>query len=112
MSKNKTYTSDDVLAMCKEYMNETHIKFIEKAIYFATYAHKEQIRKSGEAYIVHPIQAAGILAELKLDPDTIATGFLHDVVEDTPYTREQLVEDFGEEIALLVDGVTNLGNIK
>ena len=64
MSKIKTYTSDDVLAMCKEYMNEKHIQFIEKAIYFATFAHKEQVRKSGEAYIVHPIQVAGILAEL------------------------------------------------
>ena len=66
MSKNKTYTADDVLAMCKEYMNETHIKFIEKAIYFATYAHKDQIRKSGEAYIVHPIQVAGNSCSIKV----------------------------------------------
>ena len=112
MSKNKTYTSDDVLAMCKEYMNETQIKFIEKAIYFATFAHKEQIRKSGEAYIVHPIQVAGILAELKLDPDTIATGFLHDVVEDTGFSIDDIEYEFGKDVAFLVEGVTKLGKIK
>ena len=112
MSKNKTYTADDVLAMCKEYMNEKHIRFIEKAIYFATYAHKEQIRKSGEAYIVHPIQVAGILAELKLDPDTIATGFLHDVVEDTGFSIDDIEYEFGKDVAFLVEGVTKLGKIK
>ena len=112
MSKNKTYTADDVLAMCKEYMNETHVKFIEKAIYFATYAHKDQIRKSGEAYIVHPIQVAGILAELKLDPDTIATGFLHDVVEDTGFSIDDIEYEFGKDVAFLVEGVTKLGKIK
>ena len=112
MSKNKTYTADDVLAMCKEYMNETHIKFIEKAIYFATYAHKDQIRKSGEAYIVHPIQVAGILAELKLDPDTIATGFLHDIVEDTGFSIDDIEYEFGKDVAFLVEGVTKLGKIK
>ncbi len=112
MSKNKTYNADDVLAMCKEYMNETHIKFIEKAIYFATYAHKDQIRKSGEAYIVHPIQVAGILAELKLDPDTIATGFLHDVVEDTGFSIDDIEYEFGKDVAFLVEGVTKLGKIK
>lgn len=112
MSKNKTYTSDDVLAMCKEYMNEKHIQFIEKAIYFATFAHKEQVRKSGEAYIVHPIQVAGILAELKLDPDTIATGFLHDVVEDTGFSIDDIEYEFGKDVAFLVEGVTKLGKIK
>ena len=112
MSKNKTYTSDDVLAMCKEYMNEKHIQFIEKAIYFATFAHKEQVRKSGEAYIVHPIQVAGILAELKLDHDTIATGFLHDVVEDTGFSIDDIEYEFGKDVAFLVEGVTKLGKIK
>ena len=93
-------------------MTETHIKFIEKAIYFATYAHKDQIRKSGEAYIVHPIQVAGILAELKLDPDTIATGFLHDVVEDTGFSIDDIEYEFGKDVAFLVEGVTKLGKIK
>ena len=75
MSKNKNYTAEDVISLCREYMNEKSIQFIEKAIEYATFAHKDQVRKSGEAYIVHPIQVAGILAELRLDPDTIATAF-------------------------------------
>ena len=112
MSKNKNYTAEDVISLCREYMNEKSIQFIEKAIEYATYAHKDQVRKSGEAYIVHPIQVAGILAELHLDPDTIATGFLHDVVEDTGFTIEDIDYVFGKDVAFLVDGVTKLGKIK
>ena len=112
MSKNKNYTAEDVISLCREYMNEKHIQFIEKAIEYATFAHKDQVRKSGEAYIVHPIQVAGILAELRLDPDTIATGFLHDVVEDTGFTIEDIEYVFGKDVAFLVDGVTKLGKIK
>lgn len=112
MSKIKNYTAEDVVNMCREYMNEAHIQFIEKAIKVATFAHKEQIRKSGEPYIVHPIQVAGILAELKLDPDTIATGFLHDVVEDTGFTIDDIEYIFGKDVAFLVEGVTKLGKIK
>ena len=112
MSKNKNYTAEDVISLCREYMNEKSIQFIEKAIEYATYAHKDQVRKSGEAYIVHPIQVAGILAELHLDPDTIATGFLHDVVEDTGFTIEDIEYVFGKDVAFLVDGVTKLGKIK
>jgi len=112
MSKNKNYTAEDVISLCREYMNEKSIQFIEKAIEYATFAHKDQVRKSGEAYIVHPIQVAGILAELHLDPDTIATGFLHDVVEDTKYTFDDIKETFGEDIAVIVDGVTKLDKVK
>lgn len=112
MSKNKTYTVDEVIEMCRGYMNEKHIQFIQKAVDFATFAHREQVRKSGEAYIVHPIQVAGILAELKLDPDTIATGFLHDVVEDTGFSLDDIEYEFGKDVAFLVDGVTKLGKIK
>ena len=112
MSKNKNYTAEDVISLCREYMNEKSIQFIEKAIEYATFAHKDQVRKSGEAYIVHPIQVAGILAELHLDPDTIATGFLHDVVEDTGFTIEDIEYVFGKDVAFLVDGVTKLGKIK
>lgn len=112
MSKNKNYTAEDVVSLCREYMNEKSIQFIEKAIEYATYAHKDQVRKSGEAYIVHPIQVAGILAELRLDPDTIATGFLHDVVEDTGFTIDDIDYVFGKDVAFLVDGVTKLGKIK
>ncbi len=74
--------------------------------------HEGQLRKSGEPYFIHPINVAIILAQLGMDEATIIGGLLHDVVEDTEYTREELVADFGEEIALLVDGVTKLGTIK
>ena len=64
-------------------------------------AHKEQFRSSGEPYIIHPVQVAGILADLQMDPETVAAGFLHDVVEDTAVTREDLVREFSEEVAML-----------
>ncbi|WP_236620755.1 MULTISPECIES: bifunctional (p)ppGpp synthetase/guanosine-3',5'-bis(diphosphate) 3'-pyrophosphohydrolase [Carnobacterium] len=93
-------------------MNSNHVAFVKKACDFATNAHKDQYRKSGEPYIIHPIQVAGILAELKMDPVTVATGFLHDVVEDTEYTFEDISREFSPEVAMLVDGVTKLGKIK
>ena len=85
---------------------------IGKAFDTADRLHDGQFRKSGEPYIIHPVNVAYILAEMGMDDATIVGGLLHDVVEDTEYTREQLVNDFGEEIALLVDGVTKLGTIK
>nr|WP_245741822.1 bifunctional (p)ppGpp synthetase/guanosine-3',5'-bis(diphosphate) 3'-pyrophosphohydrolase [Pisciglobus halotolerans] len=93
-------------------MNSNHVAFVKKASDFAAKAHEGQFRKSGEPYIIHPIQVAGILAELKMDPVTVATGFLHDVVEDTPYTFEDIAEEFTQEVAELVDGVTKLGKIQ
>ncbi len=93
-------------------MSPEHVAFVQKALDYATEAHKEQFRKSGEPYIIHPIQVAGILAELHMDPHTVATGFLHDVVEDTPITLADLTRDFGSDVAMLVDGVTKLGKIK
>jgi len=89
------------------------VEIITKAFNFAKQAHKGVKRLSGEPYIMHPIAVAQIACEeMGLGSTSICAALLHDVVEDTPYTREQLVEDFGEEIALLVDGVTKLGNIK
>lgn len=85
---------------------------IGKAFDIARELHDGQLRKSGEPYLIHPIAVAKILAQLGMDDETIVGGLLHDVVEDTEYTREQLVEDFSEEVALLVDGVTKLGAIK
>lgn len=84
---------------------------IEKAYKTADTAHKGQVRKSGEAYIIHPLCVAIILAELELDKETIVAGLLHDVVEDTVMTVEEIASEFSEEIALLVDGVTKLGQL-
>lgn len=112
MPKNKDYTAQEVIALTVTYMNSSHVAFVKKACDFAKNAHKDQFRKSGEPYIIHPIQVAGILAELKMDPVTVATGFLHDVVEDTEYTFEDISREFSPEVAMLVDGVTKLGKIK
>ena len=102
----------DIFEKAAEYLNDEDIKFIKYAYDFAKESHKEQFRKSGEPYIIHPVQVAGILVNLRLDPETIAGGFLHDVVEDTDVTLEDLSTNFSEEVAMLVDGVTKLGKIK
>lgn len=103
----------------KEFLDKTlelnskyDINLIEKAYNIAEKQHKGQLRKSGEPYIIHPVATAMILAELGMDEDVVVAGLLHDVVEDTDYTKEDLLEDFGESICLLVDGVTKLGSIK
>ena len=84
---------------------------IKKAYELAAEMHEGQLRKSGEPYLIHPVEVAKILAGLGMDEQTIIAGLLHDVVEDTEYTEEQLKQDFGEEVTLLVDGVTKLGNL-
>lgn len=112
MAKEHILTPEEVFELVKSYMNDEHVDFVKKAYEVAKEAHKEQFRSSGEPYIIHPVQVAGILADLQMDPETVAAGFLHDVVEDTEVTRDDLVRDFGEDVALLVDGVTKLGKIK
>lgn len=97
---------------CSGYMNAEHVAIVQKACDFATYVHREQFRKSGEPYIVHPIQVAAILAELKMDPETVSAGFLHDVVEDTPVILADIGELFGKDIEVIVDGVTKLSKIR
>lgn len=112
MAKEQILTPENVFEIVKTYMNDEHVEFVKKAYEIANEAHKEQLRSSGEPYIIHPIQVAGILAKLQMDPETVAAGFLHDVVEDTVFTREDIVNEFNEEVAMLVDGVTKLGKIK
>ena len=101
----------ELIASVKKYHPSTDISLIEKAYKTADTAHKGQVRKSGEAYIIHPLCVAIILAELELDKETIVAGLLRDVVEDTVMTVEEIASEFSEEIALLVDGVTKLGQL-
>ena len=108
MSKYVEMTHEQVIDACKKYLDDEQIAFIEEAYQFAKKAHANQKRASGQPYIVHPTQVAGTLANLGLDPDTIAAGFLHDTVEDTDVTNDELKEKFGKDVAFIVDGVTKL----
>lgn len=94
------------------YNENYNMEVVGKAYDVAYELHSGQMRKSGEPYIIHPIAVTTILAQLGMDEETLVAGLLHDVVEDTDYTRTELIDDFGEDVALLVDGVTKLGNIK
>ena len=100
---------DELIQKVKKYHPSTDVSQIEKAYQIAYNAHNGQVRKSGEPYIIHPICVAIILADLELDKETIVGGLLHDVVEDTVMTREDIEAEFGSEVALIVDGVTKLG---
>ena len=95
-----------------EYNSKYDIDLIGRAYDVAEEMHRGQLRKSGEPYLIHPMAVAEILADLGMDEETIIAGLLHDVVEDTPYTSEELASDFGDEVELLVDGVTKLGSLK
>lgn len=103
---------DEVIKKASSYLAEADLKMINRAYELANEAHEGQVRKSGVPYIVHPIAVAGILANLHMDAETVAAGFLHDVVEDTEITLDTLRKEFGVEVALLVDGVTKLDKIK
>ena len=109
--ENPTELYEKLIAMIKKYHPSDEISLIEKAYKLADDAHKEQKRRSGEPYIIHPLSVAIILAEFELDKETIIAGILHDVVEDTVFTLEEITEMFGAEVALLVDGVTKLTQV-
>ena len=102
----------DLISRVQKYHPSDDISLIEKAYQLADEAHKTQVRKSGEPYIIHPLCVAIILADLEMDKETIAAGLLHDVVEDTIYTSEEIEERFGADVALLVDGVTKLQSLQ
>ena len=95
----------------RKYHPSADITMVEKAYRIAKAAHKDQVRKSGEPYLIHPLWVGIILANLEMDKETIVAGMLHDVVEDTKMTLEDITREFGEEVALLVDGVTKLGQL-
>ena len=95
----------------RKYHPSADISMVEKAYHIAKNAHEGQKRKSGEEYIIHPLWVATILAQLEMDKETIVAGMLHDVVEDTIMTDEEIRQEFGDEVALIVDGVTKLGQL-
>ena len=111
MSQVKELTHEDVRKMVSSYMNDEHVALVEKAYRFAAICHHDQRRKSGEPYIIHPIQVAGILANLQMDPETVCAGYLHDIAEDTGASLGDIKELFGPTIAMIVDGDTKLGKI-
>ena len=102
---------DMLIARIQQYHPSTDTSMIEKAYELAKKAHGNQCRKSGEPYIVHPLWVTIILANLEMDKETIVAGMLHDVVEDTEVTDGEIEKEFGKEVALLVDGVTKLGQL-
>ena len=101
----------ELIEKIKTYHPSNDFSMVEKAYQLANNAHKDQKRKSGEPYIIHPLKVAYILAELELDMESIVAGILHDVIEDTEYSYEDISNMFSEEIAALVDGVTKLGKL-
>jgi guanosine-3',5'-bis(diphosphate) 3'-pyrophosphohydrolase len=103
---------NDILEAVKSYHPQADLDLIRKAYVVSAKYHAGQVRKSGEPYLSHPLEVAMILAELKLDEASICTGLLHDTVEDTEATKEEIEEVFGKDIAHLVDGVTKLSQIK
>ena len=102
---------DMLIARIRKYHPSTDVSMIKRAYDLAQEAHGDQCRKSGEPYIIHPLWVAIILADLEMDKETIAAGILHDVVEDTQISEEEIRRDFGDDVALLVDGVTKLGRL-
>ena len=107
-SNDPEFLHEELKKCILRYHPSTNLTLIEKAYELAYNAHKDQKRKSGEPYIIHPLCVAIILAQLELDKETIIAGLLHDVIEDTDTSREYVAQEFGEEVALLVEGVTKL----
>ena len=104
-------TIEEIVKSAKKYNRRSNSKLLMKAYDYANTNHEGQARKSGEPYISHPLEVAYIVSTLELDDNAICAALLHDVVEDTEVTREDIINEFGEEIANLVDGVTKLGKI-
>ena len=111
MSENVNHEIEEVINVAKKNNRHVDVKLIRRAYEFAKGKHGDQLRKSGEPYIIHPVQVAYTLATLGLDASTICAALLHDVIEDTDVTLQDLAKEFSEEIAAMVDGVTKLGQL-
>ena len=112
MTKPKPITIDDIISEVKRTQPGANVDLIFKAYELAKEAHEGQMRASGEAYIIHPLNVAYILSDMHLDEAALSAALLHDVVEDTTFTIEEMQEQFGDEVAMLIDGVTKLGKIE
>ena len=102
----------EIQELVKSYYPDADLDMIRHAYVYSARVHQGQLRKSGEPYMVHPVAVAGLLAQMKLDEASVATGLLHDTVEDTLATVEELEQVFGKEIAALVDGVTKISKME
>ena len=109
---SRAMNKKDLINLIEPRYDKTRVLELEHAIDFATKAHEGQKRKSGEPYIIHPLAVAGILAEWDMDIDTVIAGILHDTVEDTDTSLEQIESLFGRDVAFLVDGVTKVGEAR
>jgi GTP pyrophosphokinase len=112
MQANKDVTIEDIIKRAKQSNPKSDKDLIMKAYEFAKNSHKKQLRLSGENYIIHPMEVAYTLADLEMDDSTIAAALLHDVVEDTDVTNQDIIDEFGEEIAEMVSGVTKLSKLQ
>ncbi len=112
LSEQEPQTIEELLELIRAYSPNADLNFIRRAYDYSEKAHSGQIRRSGDPYIIHPLGVAAILAELKLDLATIATGLLHDTVEDTHATLEEIEKNFGGTVAKMVDGVTKISLMK
>ena len=112
MPETKNPTIEDIIELQKKNYGTCNEEIIHKAYDYALKLHKDQSRKSGEPYIIHPLNVACILSNLELDDETICAALLHDVVEDTPITIEEIEKEFGTAIAEMVAGVTKLGTLR
>ena len=110
---NSCKTIDDIITYCQSYLhNEDNLNLIKKAYDVAKKKHEGQFRKSGDPYIQHPVEVAYILATLHAGPDTIAAGLLHDVLEDTDMSKEEMAATFNKDVAEIVDGITKISKLK
>ena len=102
---------EEIIDKISSYNPAADLELVKKAYIFSAKVHQGQMRLSGEPYLSHPIEVANILANMQMDVVTVAAGILHDTVEDTLTTLDKIKEIFGEEVAILVDGVTKIGKI-